>query len=161
MQKNKTTLMKATDLLARQEQSSKTLKRKLLAQKYDEAEIDAAIDKLKSHNYLNDEEACRRQFEIFYEEGRLSVRQICGKLIQRGFDSAFVQNLVPEDTDEHERRAAIRALQKKFSPQNFDGENLQAKLKFKNKLWQHLASKGFDSETISLAVDIFLDDDGD
>ena len=74
---NKTALMKAAELLARREQSSKILRQKLLSKKYPETEADAAIKILQDRNYLNDEESCRRQFEIFYSEEKLSVKQIC------------------------------------------------------------------------------------
>ena len=138
MQKNKTALMKATELLARQEQSSNRLRQKLLARKYDAEEIDAAITALTERNYLNDAESCRRQFEYLYAEEKLSVRQICSKLIQRGFDSAFVKSLIPADSDEHDLKAARRAFEKKFSD-----------AKQKNKIYQYLAGKGFSSSVIS------------
>ena len=147
--------MKATDLLALQEQSSKTLRRKLLARKYDIEEVDAAIDKLQKYNYLNDEESCARQFENLYSAGKLSVRQIFAKLIQRGFDSAIIEKLIPSDTYEHEFNAATISLQKKFRPQIF--EDAKSAYKFKSKLWQYLAAKGFDSEIISAAIEKFFD----
>ena len=154
MRESKTALMKATDLLARSEQSTKSLRQKLLARKYDAEEIDAAIEKLQKYNYINDEEFCKRQFEILYSAEKLSVRQIYVKLIQRGFDTEFVKKLIPADTYEHEFNAATNALEKKFSRQTFD--DAKDAYKFKNKLWQHLASKGFDSEIISSAIENFL-----
>ena len=154
MKENKTALMKATDLLAISEQSSKNLRQKLLARKYDVEEVDAAIEKLQKYNYLNDEEFCKRKFEILYSEGKLSVKQICVKLIQKGFDSELVKKFIPEDIYEHEFNAATNALEKKFSRQIFDDS--KAEWKFKNKLWQHLASKGFESEIISEVVEKFL-----
>ena len=154
MKENKTALMKATDLLAMSEQSSKNLRKKLLARKYEEKEVDEAIEKLKKYKYLNDEEFCKRQFEILYSEEKLSVKQICVKLIQKGFDSELVKKFIPEDIYEHEINAAENSLQKKFCPQTFDDS--KELYKFKTKLWQHLASKGFDSEIISEVVENFL-----
>ena len=154
MEKKLTALMKATELLAKSEQSSASLRQKLLARKFDSDEVDAAIAKLQQHKYLDDEELCTRQFESLYSAGKLSVRQICIKLIQRGFDSAFVKNLIPADVDEHELNAATSALEKKFKRQTFTDAKEQ--FKFKGKLWQHLASKGFGSEIISSAIENFL-----
>ena len=145
---NKTALQKATDLLARQDQSSTVLRRKLLFKNYDAAEVDEAIDKLKKYNYLDDEETCRQQFKSFYAEGRLSVRQIVAKLIQRGFDKDFIEQLIPDDSDEHERFAAERLLKKKFTCT--DDKT------FKAKAWQFLAARGFDGDIISSAVENFL-----
>ena len=143
LKQKKSALAKATDLLANQEQSSAVLKQKLLARKYDIVEVDNAIAKLKQYNYLDDTEACRRQFENFYAEGKLSVRQIVAKLIQRGFDKEFIEQLIPDDFDEHDFATALRSLEKKFTRDKFD----------RNKAWQFLANRGFDSEIISRALE--------
>ena len=141
--------MKATDLLAYREHSEAELRQKLLARKYDSAEVDEAIDKLKQHNYLDDAELCRQQFEIFYAEGKLSVRQIVAKLIQRGFDKNFIEQLIPADVDEHELQAATSALTKKFKSRDKN---------FRVKAWQFLSSRGFDNEIISSVIENFSDD---
>lgn len=134
-------------MLAHQEQSSKILQQKLLARNYDAAQVDEAIAKLEKYNYLDDAEACRRQFENFYAEGKLSVRQIVAKLIQRGFEKNFIEQLIPDDADEHERLAAEKLLEKKFARRkNFD----------RGKAWQFLSARGFDGEIISSAVENFL-----
>ena len=131
-------------MLAHQEQSSKILRQKLLTRKYAAAEIDEALAKLKKYNYLDDEEICRRQFENLYAEGKLSVRQIVVKLIQRGFDKNFIEQLIPDDSDEHERLAAEKLLTKKFiGGKNFD----------KAKAWQFLTARGFDGEIISSVIE--------
>lgn len=153
---NKTALMKAAELLARREQSSKILRQKLLSKKYPEAEADAAIKILQDRNYLNDEESCRRQFEIFYSEEKLSVKQICMKLIQRGFDSDFVKNLIPADSDKHDKKIAEKILEKKIRTINFHELDAKEFLKAKNKLYQNLAAKGFSSEIIFAAMENFL-----
>ncbi len=157
MEKNKTALMKATELLARSEQSSNLLRQKLLARKFDEDEVDAAIAKLQQHKYLDDDELCTRQFESWYSAEKLSVRQICIKLVQKGFDSAFVKNLIPDDVDERELRVAINLLEKKYRRQNFDDE--KENYKFKTKLWNYLATKGFESRIISNAIENFLSEE--
>ena len=151
MIKQKTALMKATDLLANREQSSTQLRRKLLLRRYDAAEVDEAIDKLKRYNYLDDEETCRQQFDNFWADGRLSVRQIVAKLIQRGFDKDFIDGLIPADTDEHELYAATLALTKKFKSR--DDKNFRA------KAWQFLSARGFDGDIISTAVENFSEGD--
>ena len=150
LKQNKTALQKATDLLARQDQSSTILRRKLLIRKYDAAEVDEALAKLKKANYLNDAETCRRQFENLYAEGKLSVRQIVLKLMQRGFDKNFIEQLIPDNSDEHELLAAARLLGKKFT--RTDDKT------FKAKAWQFLAARGFGGEIISSAVENFLKD---
>ena len=152
----KTALMKATDLLAYQDQSSKNLKRKLIARKYEEPEVDDAIEKLKKYNYLDDEAACTRQFEVLYNEGKLNIRQIFVKLIRRGFDENFIRKLIPEDADEHDKKIAEISLAKKFKSVNFEELDAKEKSKFKSKLWQHLATRGFETETIQFAIEKFF-----
>ena len=142
----KSALMKAADLLAYREHSEAQLKRKLLARRYDTSEVDATIDKLKRHHYLDDAELCRQQFDSFWADGRLSVRQIVVKLIQRGFDKDFIAELIPADRDEHELHAAILALTKKFTTRD---ENFRA------KAWQFLSTRGFDGDIISTAIENF------
>ena len=141
----KTALMKATELLANQEQSSEVLRRKLLARKYDAQEVDNAIEKLKKYNYLDDAEACQRQFENLYSAGKLSIRQIIIKLIQRGFDKDFIEQLIPDDAEEYERLTAENLLAKKFTNKNFD----------RAKAWQFLSARGFDCEIISTVIENF------
>lgn len=149
IQKNKTALMKATDLLARQEQSEKILRQKLIARKFETAEVEDALDKLKKYKFLDDAETCARLFEKLYAEEKLSVKQICLKLIQRGYDSNLIEKLIPAETFEHEYNAALKIANKKIAGQTFSADDL----KCKNKLWQNLASKGFDSEIISAVIE--------
>ena len=144
IKQKKSALAKATDLLANQEQSAAILRQKLLARKYDAAQVEEALAKLKKYNYLNDEEACRRQFENLYSEGKLSVRQIVVKLIQRGFDKDSIEQLIPDDSDEHERLTAENLLAKKFHGKSFD----------RAKAWQFLAARGFSGEIISATLNV-------
>ena len=145
LKQKKSALQKATELLARQEQSSTILRRKLIQRGYDVAEVDDSLAKLTRYNYLDDAETCRRQFENFYAEGKLSVRQIVVKMIQRGFDQNFVEQLIPPDAESHELLAASKLLAKKFSAATFD----------RIKAWQFLSARGFDGDTISAAVENF------
>lgn len=145
LKQKKSALQKATDLLARQEQSTAILRRKLIQRGYDVAEVDDALAKLTRYNYLDDAETCRRQFENFYAEGKLSVRQIVVKMIQRGFDQSFVEQLIPPDAEAHELLTALKLLAKKFSAATFD----------RAKAWQFLSARGFNGDTISAAVENF------
>ncbi|WP_338624961.1 RecX family transcriptional regulator [Selenomonas sp. TAMA-11512] len=140
----KTALMTATDLLARAEQSSGRLKDKLRLRGYDEAEAAEAVEKLTERGYIDDADACRRQFDFLYEESRQSVRQIMAKLLQRGFSQELIRSCVPDDICERERAAAIRALELKYKP---DAD--------RKKMMEHLYRKGYDSSVIRSAVEEF------
>lgn len=144
----KTALMYAVDLLARQEQSSSRLREKLRRKGYEETEIEAALLRLEEKHYLNDGDACARQFRFLYEESRSSVKQICVKLMQRGFDSSLVRDCVPQDTYEREVQAALRCLAIRFKP-SADREKMMASL----------YRKGFEGAAIQRAVGEFTADE--
>ena len=138
----KTALVQAVDLLARQEHSTQKLREKLLRRGYEAEEIDAAVSRLEERHYLDDEGACARQFRYFFDESRMSVRQICMKLMQRGFSNELIRGCVPEDCFDREKRAALRCLYIKFKPQ---ADSLKMK--------QHLYTRGFASDVIRAAVE--------
>ena len=140
----KTALMTAVDILARQEQSEQKLREKLARKGYEPEEIQQAIERLIEKHYLNDADACARQFAFLYEESRSSVRQISIKLRQRGFDAALIRACIPSDIFEREQAAALRVLAMKFKP-SADRQKMMA----------NLYSKGFDSSAIRAAVTAF------
>ena len=144
----KTALMYAVDLLARQEQSSNKLREKLRRKGYEDEEIEAALLRLEERHYLNDEDACARQFRFLYEESRNSVKQICVKLMQRGFDSSLVRDCVPQDIYEREAQAALRCLSVRFKP-SAD----------RAKMMASLYRKGFEGAAIQSAVEEFTADE--
>lgn len=140
----KTALMYAVDLLARQEQSSKKIREKLKRKGYGDEETEAAIQRLEEKRYLNDGEACARQFRFLYTESRNSVKQICVKLMQRGFERSMITDCVPRDTYQRELTAALRCLSVKFKPSS-DGRKMMA----------NLCGKGFEVEVARAAVEQF------
>ena len=136
--------MYAVDLLAKQEQSGNKLREKLRRRGYGEEETEAAILRLEEKHYLNDADACARQFRFLYEESRSSVKQICAKLMQRGFDPALVRGCIPQDTYEREVRAALRCLTIKF--------RVTAD---RQKMMSTLYGRGFEMPVIQRAVGEF------
>ena len=71
----KTALVAAVDILARQEYSEAKLSEKLARKGYGEEEIAGAIARLKERHYLNDADACARQFAFLYNESRNSPKK--------------------------------------------------------------------------------------
>lgn len=143
----KTALMTAVDYLARQAHTEKKLRDKLTRKGFPPEEIDAAIARLVERKYLDDTALCAEQFMYLYNEGRNSVRQICAKLMQRGFDHDLVWSVVPEDTFEREVAAAQRVLMMKFKPT----ERTQ-------KMMANLYQKGFSVDVSHVAVRNFTED---
>ena len=142
-------LAKAVELLAGQEHSKRRLTEKLRVRGYEEEEIDGAVERLEERHYLNDEAACARAYQRFYEDGAMSCRQIEQKLLTRGFPPALVRASAPQDPDrdEREKKAAIRSLRGKFHgpPQT-------------EKMKQFLYRRGFSYEVCDAAVEAFLEE---
>ena len=141
---DRTALICAVDILARQDQSETRLRQKLALRKYSEDEINDAIEKLKKYNYLNDQRACSNQFELMYQSNRYSVKQICYKLYQLGFDRQLIDSCKPEDYEEHDEATAFHLLKSKFKTIPED-----------KKILQFLSTKGFSYSVISIAADKF------
>ena len=140
----KTALVAAVDILARQEYSEAKLYEKLARKGYRDEEIEGAIARLKERRYLNDAEACARQFAFLYTESRNSVRQICLKLRQRGFTKEDIDACKPRDTYEREKQAALRVLSLKY-PHDADRQKMMA----------NLYQKGFEAGTARDAVELY------
>lgn len=140
----KTALVAAVDILARQEYSEAKLAEKLARKGYSEEDIAGAIARLKERHYLNDADACARQFAFLYTESRNSVRQICLKLRQRGFTKEDIDACKPRDTYEREKQAALRVLTLKYS---HDAD--------RQKMMANLFQKGFEAGTARDAVETY------
>ena len=143
----KTALVTAVDYLARQAHSEKKLREKLERKDFPAEEIDDAIARLIEQHYLDDTDLCTEQFMYLYHESRNSVRQICAKLMQRGFDHDLVWSVVPEDTFERETVVAERVLAMKFRPTDA-----------KQKMMANLYQKGFSVDVAHTAVQNFTAD---
>ena len=143
-QANKTALQYATDLLARQEQSTARLREKLRRKGYEEEETEAALLYLTEKHYLDDAETCARQFEFLYHESKSSVRQIRLKLQQRGFEASLIRDCIPKDTYEREKAAARRVLSLKYK-----------KTADPRKMMANLYQKGFALDAARAAVEEF------
>ena len=143
---DKTALMTAVDYLARQAHSEKKLREKLERKGFPSDEIDTAIAHLIACRYLDDADLCMQQFMYLYNETRSSVRQICAKLMQRGFDHDLVWSVVPEDTYERETATAECVLAMKFKPTD----------KYQ-KMMANLYQKGFSVDVSHAAVRNFTE----
>ncbi|MBQ1416871.1 MAG: regulatory protein RecX [Selenomonas sp.] len=147
----KPALVYAVDLLARQDYSENRLREKLTAKGYEDEEIEAAVLRLQEKHYLNDEESCGRRFRYLYTESSYSVRQICVKLMERGYASRLVKSCIPEDREEVSQReytAALRVLESKYR-----------RSQDKQKLLAAMFRRGFPSSSVYQAVNDFLTDD--
>ncbi|MCR5175305.1 MAG: recombination regulator RecX [Anaerovibrio sp.] len=136
---------KAVDLLSRSDQSVRLLSTKLARKQYSEEEIQEAVQWLQEKHYIDDEAGCRRRFDYLYNSSSYSVKQICAKLMQKGYDSSLVQDCVPDDIYEREFQKAIKVLTGKF----------KGNASFQ-KMMQYLYQKGFSYDAARNAVEHFM-----
>ncbi|TCS79252.1 regulatory protein RecX [Pectinatus cerevisiiphilus] len=148
LKSNKSALAKAVDYLAVQDYSVKQIRDKLLRRGYQPSEITAAIDKLIEKKYLDDEQLCRRYWQMYLTEGKCSIRQIKAKLVVKGFASAIIDRYVPQDWDDYER-TTVCSIWQKNKKKNIDSV----------KFMQYLYRKGFSMSSIHYAADKFANDE--
>ena len=136
---------KAIDFLSRSDQSIKKLTEKLKRKAYTSEEIEDTINWLKEKHYLNEEEGCRRKFNYLYQESSASVKQICLKLQQQGYDRYMIQDCVPEDTYRRELQVASKLMHSKYKI----GTDYK-------KMMQGLYLKGFGYDVANAAIEAYM-----
>ena len=146
----KTALVTAVDYLARQAHSEKKLREKLERKGFSAEEIEVAIARLIERGYLDDADLCAQQFMYLYNERRSSVRQICAKLMQRGFEHDLVWSVVPDDIFERETAVAEHILKMKYKPTDAV-----------QKMMANLYQKGFSVDVAHSAVRNFTEAAGE
>ena len=132
-------------LLQKKDYTEMELKRKLQDGEYPEEAINEAVSYVKSFHYIDDDKYCRSYFNCY--ASKWSKQQIVTKLIAKGIEKSHIQkiydSMVCEGNLDCKEEQLIRdVLRKKhYDPDNTD-------YKTKQKLYQHLAYKGFSSEMI-------------
>jgi regulatory protein len=131
-------------------QTGKELRTRLLRKDFEPATIDAALEKLASHGYLNDE-----RFAELWIENRLAhrprgKRMLEQELRQKGIDREIVQETVA-GMEIDDRAAALDLANKRLkSVQNLPLDER------KKKLTGILARRGFDYGTIRATLEAVL-----
>lgn len=136
--------LRALDLIAYRPRSVHEVKRRLQRTGADDATIAAVVERLKEAGLLDDDAFSRAWVDSRMRTSPRSKRMIAWELRQKGVNSADIEAALEEvDEEDAAYRAAMQRLPK-----------LQglAPMERKRKLYDHLARKGFDYETIERAV---------
>ena len=130
---------RALRFLARREYSRAELRRKLLAQETDAAELDAVLDELESKRLLSD----KRYAEVLAQSkgGRYGVATLSRTLSQQGV-SPEVAAAALEPLRSNERERALEVWRRRF------GEP-PAGLTERARQHRFLLARGFDGATVS------------
>lgn len=129
----KTALVYAVDLLARRAYGELELRRKLAARGYADEEIEAAVERLLSKRYLDDEALCHDLAETFLRAHKYGYRYIRHKLRERGFSDALVAQSLGYEDEAREFEAAAAVVAKKYGAREAQPE----------KIYRFLLARGF------------------
>ncbi|MBQ8452023.1 MAG: RecX family transcriptional regulator [Clostridia bacterium] len=135
----KSAFEKGIDYLASRMHSKSELAQKLLKKGYTSEVIDAAIKKLESYSYVNDEIFSKWFFET---NSKYSVRVIEGKLRQKGVDNKIIEKVSKNSNPNKDYELCVKFSQKYLKTKSVETrEEIQ-------KMYAFLARKGFDFELI-------------
>ncbi|HUO86441.1 MAG TPA: regulatory protein RecX [Thermoanaerobaculia bacterium] len=105
---------KALELIARRDHFRAEIRAKLVARRYPEGEIEAALDRLESDGYLDDRRTARQLADLRLNGEPLGRRRLAAELVRRGVSadivSQVVEELIPADDRDAAREAARQWL---------------------------------------------------
>ena len=131
------------NLLEKTMKTEKMLKDYLKGKGYPKECIARAIEKLKSYGYINDE-IFAETFISSYKNVK-SKRKLLYDLMSKGVDKEIIEEKLNEMTNDEDERQKCLNLASKYM------KNKECDIKTKQKLYNHLAGKGFDYSLVSYA----------
>ena len=134
---------RSLSVLEKSMKSEKMLKDYLLGKDYPEECIERAIEKLKDYGYINDE-AFAENFIRTYSSSK-GRKKLKYDLLGKGIDSEIIEDKLQLLSDEEQDETCLKFALKYMKNKELDQ-------KTKQKLYNHLLSKGFDYGTISRAI---------
>lgn len=100
---------KALELLARRDHFRAEIRAKLVARRYPEGEIEAALDRLESDGYIDDRRTARQLADSRLNGEPLGRRRLTAELVRRGVADDIVAQVVEELLPSDDRSAAREA----------------------------------------------------
>lgn len=132
-------------LLQKKDYTEEELRRKLYEGEYPQEVVEEAISYVKSFHYIDDDRYCRAYINCYCS--KWSRQQITTKLMAKGIEKNRIKRVFEElmqegEIEDMEEELICDILRKKhYDPQTAD-------VKMRQKMYQHLAYKGFSSEKI-------------
>ena len=136
-------------LLQKKDYTEAELRRKLTEGEYPQEAVEEAVSYVKSFHYIDDERFCRAYINCY--SVKWSRQQITTKLMAKGISKECIRRIFEELQQEGELENVEETLiqdilrKKHYDPQNAD-------YKTRQKMYQHLAYKGFSQEMIKKAL---------
>ena len=136
-------------LLKSSDKTEQELRRKLKDGGYPAEAVDYAINFVKEHRFINDQDYGRRYVEFNSE--RKSERQIQYELQKKGLDKEVIQDILNEQPVDEEAQIQAYIKKKRLKSEEMD-------FKERHKVMAALGRKGFSYEAISRVLGGFYDD---
>lgn len=137
-------------LLKSSDKTEQELRRKLKDGGYPKEAADYAINFLKDHRFINDQDYGRRYVEFNLE--RKSERQIQYELQKKGLDKEVIQEILREQPVNEEAQIRAYVRKKCLKPEEMD-------FKERSRIMAALGRKGFSYDAISHVLGGFYSDD--
>ena len=135
---------RAMHLLEKMDRTEAQLRDKLSCSGYPITAVDAALEYVKSYNYINDYRYALNYISC-YGEAR-SRRRIKQDLLQKGMTSESIDRAIDEAYETDERKLAFDLIKKKkYDPSTADDKD-------RARMYRFLASRGFSASTIMSAL---------
>lgn len=108
----------------------------------DSAIIELVLKKLRKYNYIDDYEFAKWFIESRTKVHPKGIKVLKLELKQKGIDLDIIEKILKKDRDE--TTLALKAIEKKV----YKWQKLP-EMEFKRKIYQFLASRGFEADTIT------------
>lgn len=141
---------KALKFLAFKSRTEKEMREFLYEKEFWKPVVEKTIQKMKNYNYINDEEYAKNF--INERKNTKGFKMIAYELKHKGINENIIQEILSECDNQEE---AIEKIAKKFIKNKQKSENIN------EKLFRHLASKGFDFEEVQSVCRRLLNEDRD
>ena len=133
---------KSFNILSKNDQSEKILRDKLSVD-FDENIIEKVIDFLKENNLIDDESLAKKIVNTNVNLNRYGKNKIKQNLYKKGISSDVINKSMNDLNEDIEFENALYLAKKRYEKIKNQDKN-----KIHQKLYQHLAYKGFDFNTI-------------
>lgn len=144
---------KALNILSKADQSEKNIREKLSSD-FEEPTIDLTINFLKENKFLDDTLLAQRIANTNINLNKFGKNKIKQNLYNKGIDSSLISSTISNiDTDQEYENALY------LGKKRYERVKKEDKKKINQKLYQHLAYKGFSYDIIKRVINEILNSD--
>ncbi len=125
--------------------SEKELRQKLEKFKFPPAHIEAAMEKLKTYKYINDEELSRMMANKYFFTGQLGFIGMINKFNQRGLSGVDIEWFLASYDEAVEFKLAVKIVDRRF---NLPADDYATK----GKIYRLLVRKGYSAAVVNRVI---------